>query len=528
MPTQTPDPGPALERGALATLAEQLAAWFAARVHSHALAAGARLPSVREAARRHHVAPTTVVAAYDLLQAQGLVEARAQRGFFVRDIEPRASARIARPTRGTTPPPLSATTLVRSMFERGIDGAGDCAPSPGASPGPSPGIGTLPADWLDLPLLHSALRRALAEDQKDPASLRYGAPAGDARLRGALVHRLRDLGIGADAQQIVTTGGATAALELVSQLLLAPGDSALVDEPGWPVDHARLTRMGVKLLPVPRAADGPDRAALRQWLQARRAAGENKPRVYFTASVLHNPTGGSMTLAAAHEVLKLAEAHDLTLIEDDTYAWLAPPGSPRLSALDQLQRTVYIGGFAKIFTPNWRVGFLAAAPALVERAIERKLLGALATPGLTERAVAIALEQGALRRHAERVTQRLAAARARSVRLAQDAGFAFAAPPNGLFGWIDTGVDTDRLATLMHGDGWLLAPGSLFHVAGRPSPLMRINFAAAQDARLWRALAKGRDACREPNSDRAHVPVKRGAVAKRNEAYHRAAPLASP
>ena len=59
-------------------------------------------------------------------------------------------------------------------------------------------------------------------------------------------------------------------------------------------------------------------------------------------SVLHNPTGSSLPLAAAHEVLKLAEAHDLTIVEDDTYAWLAPPQAPRLAALDQLQRTVYV------------------------------------------------------------------------------------------------------------------------------------------------------------------------------------------
>ena len=61
--------------------------------------------------------------------------------------------------------------------------------------------------------------------------------------------------------------------------------------------------------------------------------GADKPRVFITVSVLHNPTGSSLTLAAAHEVLKIAEAHDLSIVEDDTYAWLAPPHLPRLSAL---------------------------------------------------------------------------------------------------------------------------------------------------------------------------------------------------
>ncbi|MDH5540690.1 MAG: GntR family transcriptional regulator, partial [Rhizobacter sp.] len=167
-----PAPEPRLERGALATLAEQLAAFYAERIRAGALSAGARLASVREAARRHGLAPSTVVAAYDLLQAQGLVEARQQRGFFVR-----ASAQVAPPPlarqalRGT--PPHDVAALMRGMFEH----------QGGKSS--SPGLGTLPPDWLDLPLLHGAMRRALADDAREPTSLSYGEPAGDARLRAA-------------------------------------------------------------------------------------------------------------------------------------------------------------------------------------------------------------------------------------------------------------------------------------------------------------------------------------------------------
>jgi DNA-binding transcriptional MocR family regulator len=474
---------PNLERGALASLPEQLAQWWAARIHARKLAAGARLPSVRDAARRFGVSPSSVVAAYDQLQAQGLVEARAQRGFFVRGASVRGAVAQATLPPARRAPPLDAAALVRSMFEhRGHKGA-------------SPGIGTLPPDWLDLPLLHSALRRATQDDAREQASLRYGDPAGDARLRGALTHRLADLGIAASAAQIVTTAGATAALDLAAQVLLAPGDSVLVDEPGWPVEFARLALMGIKCIPLPRAADGsggPDRAAMRRLLDQRKGA--DKPRAYITVSVLHNPSGSSISLAAAHEVLKIAEAHDLVIVEDDSYAWLAPPDGPRLSTLDQLQRTVYVCGFAKILTPAWRVGFLAASPALVERVIDRKLLTTLGTPALAERAIAIALEQGALRRHAERITQRLAAARTRTVRLAQEAGLTFAAPPQGLFGWVDTGVDAELLAARLHDQGWLLTPGSLFYVTRQYSTLMRVNFAVAQEARLWRVLREACDA----------------------------------
>jgi DNA-binding transcriptional MocR family regulator len=135
---------------------------------------------------------------------------------------------------------------------------------------------------------------------------------------------------------------------------------------------------------------------------------------------------------------------------------------------------------------------MAVPPALVERLVDTKLLSTLTTPAVLEQAVALCLEQGSLRRHAERVTIRLDAARQRTVQLAQSHGCRFVTPPQGLFGWVDTGADTELLAQLLHGQGWLMAPGHLFHATRQPGTLMRINFATSQDARFWQALDKAR------------------------------------
>jgi DNA-binding transcriptional MocR family regulator len=457
----------ALSRTAGATLAEQLASRWAERIAQRLLPPGARLPSVRESARRHGLSPSTVVAAYDRLLAQGLVEARRQRGFFVR--EARAPQAAPAPA-ARLPRPVDATALIRGMFHRGASL-------------PAPGMGALPPAWLDLPLLHAALRRTMA---RDTSAVEYGEPAGDATLREALALRLADIGVPASAAQIVTSVGATHALDLVSRALLVPGDAVLVDEPGWAVEYARLTRLGMRLLPVPRGPNGPDLDVMR------RLAEEHRPKMYVTVSVLHNPTGCSLPLAAAHQVLVLAQQHDFCIVEDDTYGHLAPPHAPRLAALDGLRRTVYVSGFSKILTPNWRIGYLAAAPELVERCIDLKLLTTLTTPTLPEQALAWCLGQGRLHRHIERVQAQLDAARTRTQRLATEAGCRFVTPPQGLFGWIDVGVDTERLAQAMLDDGWLLAPGALFHATSRPTTLMRINFATSQDARFWKALVATR------------------------------------
>ena len=461
-----------LSRGADTTLTEQLCARFSEQIRQGLLGPGSRLPSVRECARRHGVSTCTVVAAYDQLQAQGLVEARRQRGFFVR--ETASETRRPAPDKPRhSPLAISATMLMRGMLQR----PGDL---------PMPGHGTLPGEWLDLPMLTSALRRVGGSSLHTPHALQYGEAAGDLRLRRALSARLADVGVPATPEQIITTVGATHALDVVTRTLLHAGDSVLVDEPGWSVEYARLAALGLRALPVPRGEDGPDLAVMQRLIET------HQPRLYVTVSVLHNPTGASLSLGAAHRVLRLAQQYDLHVVEDDTYVHLAPPHMPRMAALDALERTIYVSGYSKILTPSWRVGFIAAPASLVDRLVDTKLLSTLTTPSLTEQALAHCLEHGLLRRHAERVNARLDEARARTVRLAESHGCRFAAPPRGLFGWVDVGVDTERLARAMVDDGWLLAPGALFHATPRRTTLMRINFATTQDARFWRALAHAR------------------------------------
>jgi DNA-binding transcriptional MocR family regulator len=481
------------------SLTDQLAARFAQRIRTRLLAPGSRLPSVRECAQQQGVSPYTVVAAYDQLLAHGLVEARKQRGFFVRDFQAnrspafeniaqaaiktvatdgaadlRASTGLARRMNLR----IDATALIRGMFHQG---------GPGAHK-PQPGMGVFPPDWLESSFMPAAVRRVTHTANLNSFSLQYGEPLGDSGLRRALSTKLAGLSIHAPPEHIITTVGATHALDIISRTLLKAGDAVMVEEPGWAVEFARLDALGMRILPVPRGPQGPDLDVMARYCQHPDAA--QRPKLFVSVSVLHNPTGYCLTPHAAHRVLQLAQAHNFYIVEDDTYSHLAPAAATRMSALDGLQRTIYVSGFAKILAPNWRVGFLAAPPDLVERLLDTKLLATLTTPALLEKALAICIEQGQLRRHAERVRTRLDAARARSVKLALNAGCTFAAEPAGLFGWVDTGVDTDQLAQRMLDEGYLLAPGALFHAARAPSSLMRINFATTQDAAFWKVFAR--------------------------------------
>jgi DNA-binding transcriptional MocR family regulator len=444
--------------------------------------------------QQNGVSPSTVVAAYDQLLAQGWWR-RARTGASLC-----ATAAALTPPPGPRPAPRTwpwKTPLPTGAPPTGLRCALRGAGSPGVSPvnatalirgmfhkisdKPQPGMGVFPSEWLESTFMPAAVRKVTNSRSLQDFSLQYGEPLGDAHLRRLLAKKLSTLNVHTVPEHIITTVGATHALDIVSRTLLRPGDPVMVEEPGWAVEFARLAALGMRILPVPRRADGPDLEVMARYCEV------HQPKLYVSVSVFHNPTGYCLSPGSAHRVLQLANQHNFHVVEDDTYSHIAPEHATRLTALDGLQRTIYVSGFAKILAPNWRIGYLAAPPNLVEPLLDTKLLATLTTPALLEKALALCIEQGQLRRHAERIRTRLDAARSRSVKLALQAGCTFAAEPVGLFGWVDTGVDTDALAQRMLDEGYLLAPGALFHAERKPSTLMRINFATTQEAAFWRA-----------------------------------------
>jgi len=240
---------------------------------------------------------------------------------------------------------------------------------------------------------------------------------------------------------------------------------------------------------VPRRADGPDLERLRA------LAAECRPRLFVTASVLHNPTSTGMSGAKAFQVLRLAEEFDFRIVEDDIYADLHPGGAQqagtRLASLDQLGRVIYVGGFSKTLAANLRVGFLAADPALVRDLTDLKMLVGLTSPEFGERIVYRVLSEGHYRRHLHRLRERLARAREPVLRAIERLGLRpFASPPVGMFVWADAGVDTNPVAQAMLERGYLMAPGSLFLPDQRPSTWMRFNLATSANPRMLEQLQR--------------------------------------
>jgi DNA-binding transcriptional MocR family regulator len=462
-----------LSRDSGEPLADQIVRAVAARIDDKQLRAGARMPSIRRFAGDNKVSPFTVVASYDRLVAQGYLESRRGAGFFVRErsalnsglAEKAAPGRVEAPT-------LDVVWLIRNLFRQ----------APGQ---PSAAAGVLPAEWLDGAGIAGALR-AIGR-QPGGMLLNYGNPYGYLPLRQQLQRKLAELEIEAAPDQIVTTVGVTQALDLVARELCRPGDTVFVDDPAWFLMFGSFAALGLKVIGIPRLADGPDLDRLAA------LAAVHKPRLFVVNSVLHNPSSTSLSAAKAFQVLRIAEEHDFTIVEDDIYCDLHPgpavQAATRMAPLDQLRRVIYLGGFSKSLAANLRVGFIAASSALAQRLADRKMLATLTTSELGERVVYKILSEGVYRKHLERIRARLDAARPQAIRRIEALGLELETVPSaGMFLWVDAGRDTSVMAARAMEQGLLLAPGSLFSPDQLPSTRMRLNVAALDDARLWTFL----------------------------------------
>jgi len=448
-------------------LVTQVVEGFRRLIAEQALRPGAKLPSIRAFAASHAVSVFTVVEAYDRLVAQGWVVSRAHAGFFVKQRPADGSLPLERASVDFS---FDARWYLQQIFES-------------RNLGLKAGCGWLPNDWL----FEDGLRRSLRQLATDGAEMGgYGLPQGHLALRVLIAETMVERQIIAGPQNVLLTQGSSQALDLVARHLVKPGDVVLVDDPGYPNLMFMLRFLGAHLVGVPRTRDGYDLAALEQALVTHR------PKAFFTQPRLQSPTNAVASLVQLHRLLRLAEAHGLTVVENDIYADLDPEPRPSLASLDQLKRVVHIGSYSKTISPNLRVGYAVGSEALLDELAQLKMVSGLTSSDLTERLAFGALVEGRWRKHLKSLRDRLAAAHGGVALRLHRLGFElFNEAKAGLYLWARHPdiLDSAELARLAAGQGIMLGPGQLFLVEQRPTGWLRFNVAFSDDARLYDFLA---------------------------------------
>jgi len=455
------------------TTIEQLVAAIRGEIESGMRPGGSRLPSVRACARDQGASRYAVVEAYERLVASGSIVSRPGAGFFVA-VRPQRSAGQDERTRQQKTASGFAS-LIRDVLEsdeRFLKLGGPW----------------LPDDWIDVSVMQS-ITRALGRGSATHL-FKYGLPKGYLPLRDQLRTGLREIGIEAGAEQIVLTNGSSHAFDLLIRRFLAPGDTVLVEDPGYYNLFGYLRFCGIKLVGVPRRADGPDIAALRA------LAARHRPKLFFLQSTLHNPTGTDIPPQGLYRILQAAAEFDFRIVEDDTYGDLAPNVNPRLATLDQLDRVIYVRSFSKTLSGSMRTGMIATTGELAEELTNVKVISCISTSEFVEKFIYRMLIEGHYRKFIERLNVKLADARARAQRLLAGAGMeVFATPAGGNFLWarFPDIEDSSALVPAARKMGIILGAGRAFRPNLEPSPYMRINVTMCDDPRVAEFLAAPRD-----------------------------------
>jgi DNA-binding transcriptional MocR family regulator len=436
------------------------------------LPAGARIPSIRKLAKLVGASPFTVVDAYDRLVARGVIESRAGRGFFV--------------TRRRVAPSLPVIEVAADVNSGAVALANAALASLASSSDfIAAGSGFLPTAWYAEALPANVLARLT--HQRRPQAWMPCPAQGLGELREQLAERLVQRGIACGPANLTTTFGASQAFDLLARILFAPGDTVLVEDPGYFVLFEQLRALHLRLVPVPRTATGPDIEALEA------ACRTHRPRAFFVQTLLHNPTGTNTEPAVCHRLLSLAETYGFAIIEDDVYGDLYEGPAVRLAQIDGLKHVIYVGSFTKLIGPALRLGFVAADSRVIAQIVERKVLSVLTGSALLESMTSEALDSGRFLRHTQVVRGRLARMRRDAQAALESAGVTFDnVPGDGIFLWgrMPDGMDIEALVRRGRDASILLANGALFSPNRTGDQRLRFNATHSAAPGLVRFLSE--------------------------------------
>ena len=450
-----------------ASRVESAAAHIRDRVATRALARGARLPSVRELAAKLGVSKSTIVEAYDRLAAEGAVVARRGAGFFV--------AGPARPPglAAAGPPPEPA--IDPSWINRhAMMGAVDFL---------CPGAGWLPDSWV----LDLGVQRALRLAARDGAQKRrqYDEPMGFEPLRRLFAVRLAERAVLVDPDQVIVTDSCSQALDLVCRFLLRPGDVVVVDDPCYFNFLSLLKACRAEVVAAPMTPDGPDVEALERLIVAHR------PRLYLTNAGLQNPTGATLSPAKAHRVLRLAEDHDVLILEDDTFGDFESDPAIRLAGLDGLKRVVQVGSATKTVGAATRCGYIAARGDWIAPLVDLKLATSMGNSVTGAAMLHRVLTESNYRRHLDGLRRKAADAMGTTLGHLRRHGLEpWTEPRAGIFVWarLPDGVAAADVARYSLTRKVMFAPGPAFSSSELGRGYLRFNVARCNEPRVFAVL----------------------------------------
>jgi DNA-binding transcriptional MocR family regulator len=453
---------------------ERLAKSMAAEIRSGNLAAGSRMPSLRQLIAQHGVSQSTVTRAYYLLEQWGLVRAAERSGYFV--TPPSSTGKAT--TRGTTgeTATVDISELVFSVL--------DAAKRPGIVP-----LGSAFPSPLLFPLARLAKSLGQAARSISPWSTVVDLPPGNESLRRQIALRYLRAGISQPAEEIVVTNGALEALNLCLVAVTQPGDIVAVESPGFYGALQAIERLGLRAVEIPvDTVTGLDLDALAE------ALARHPIRACWFMTNFQNPIGVTLSAAKKQALVDLLAQYEVPLIEDDVYGELhyAPGYPPPAMAFDRHGLVMHCSSFSKTLAPGYRIGWVSAG-RYAARVQRLKLMTTLSASIPVQAGVADYLEHGGYERHLKKIRLAMQShqeAMSEAIQRWLPAGTGQTLPDGGYFLWLTfpEPIDAMALHRLAIEHGISVAPGPMFSATHAFENCIRLNYGHPWSPRIEEAI----------------------------------------
>jgi DNA-binding transcriptional MocR family regulator len=482
------------------------------QILSGAIAPGYRLPPERKLAEQLQVNRSTVLNAYRELKAIGIVDSHTGQGTSVLPAKPAGGAG-ADPSDGLeTVPAVPWEQLFSESSLRFHDttvsdllklfgGSDMILFAAGAT---VPGI-----DSLD------ALQR-IQQDiirQYGHAAVQHIPTEGFYPLRESTCALMRERGIHANPNDTIVLSGSQQGLDLTARLFLDPGDIVFVEEPTFFSAFQIFKAFGARVIGVPTDRDGMRTDMLAMLLE------RFKPKLIYTIPDFQNPSGFVMTLERRKQLLALAYRYRTAILEDDPYGRLRyeNTGVPPLKALDRRGYVIYLSTFSKLLCPGFRVGWLTAPQAVLQRLVMLKQMADLHTSSLPQLIIDRFIREGLLEEHLLRANAENC--RRRDVMLtALDKsgieGFRWNRPEGGLYLWcrLPDGMSQSRLFARAVENGVSFVAGNTFFPGTPSGNYIRLNFTYPGPDQIVEGVNRLKKAMIEARKDQKHFAADSKAV----------------
>jgi len=345
--------------------------------------------------------------------------------------------------------------------------------------------------------LQSAINTVLERD--GASAMLYERPEGYGPLRSGVRDYVSALGIMCSVDNVLITGGAQQAIDLVLQALVSENETIVTSAPTYIgiLDVARARRLQVHTIPMDE--DGIRLDCLEYYLM------ENSPRLIYVMPTFHNPTGKVMPLHRRRQLLNLAHEYDVPVLEDAVYHEFRFEGEPLppLKALDTTDSVIHVGAFTKMLLPGMRIGYIITSNSQFDRLVRVKQAADISTSGFNQRVIHMMMQRGVIAQQLERNNRELKRRRDTAIDAAKryfPEGCKWEVPQGGMYLWVTlpksgpTAAELFITAVQKHVS---FAIGNVFYVNGQGSRNIRVNYGLQHPDRIEEGFRYLGDAWRE-------------------------------